>query len=66
MEREKRSHKKREEKLEILLEAALACKTGTKKYFKKLHTIQNTKHALIVEAPWIQEKAFGIHATKRS
>ena len=42
------------------MEAAMACKTGTKKCFKKLretvsesdesNTIQNTKHALIVEA----------------
>ena len=35
-EREKRSHQKREEKLEILMEAAMLCKTGTKKCLKKL------------------------------
>ena len=56
-EREKKEAiKTARKKLEILMEAAMACKTGTKKCLKKLRgTVSesdesNTKHAWIVEA----------------
>ena len=58
--RDREAIKNARKKLEIVMEAAMLCKTGTKKCLKKLretvsesdesNTIQNTKHAWIVEA----------------
>ena len=59
--RDREAIKNARKKLEILMEAAMHCKTGTKKWLKKLREIvseshqsikktQKTKHACIVEA----------------